>query len=95
MIKGINVKSQERFETPAAEISYVMGEFTKIGLYKEPKEKWYYPTPVFDFKTLHEGGLAFIKSKKTGRVIVTVSVNSIGQFQEKEFRSFIESFEPA
>lgn len=95
IIKGINMKSQERFETPAAEIFYVSGEFTKIGLYKEPKGRWHYPTPVFDFKTLHEGSLAFIKSKKSGRVVVAVSVNSLGQFQEKEFRDFVESFEPA
>lgn len=95
IIKGINVKSQERFETSAAEIFYVSGEFTKIGLYKEPKGRWHYPTPVFDFKTLHEGALAFVKSKKSGRVVVTVSVNSLGQFQEKKFREFVESFEPA
>ncbi|MGB3941601.1 MAG: hypothetical protein WBK96_08940 [Candidatus Manganitrophaceae bacterium] len=95
IIKGINVKSQERFETPSADIFYVSGEFTKIGLYKEPKDRWHYPTPVFDFKTLHEGALAFIKSKKSGGVVVAVSVNSLGQFQEKEFREFVEGFEPA
>jgi hypothetical protein len=73
----------------------VSGEFTKIGLFKEPNGRWHYPTPVFDFKTLHEGALAFVKSKKSGRVVVTVSVNSLGQFQEKEFRDFVASFEPA
>jgi hypothetical protein len=94
IIKGINVKAQERFETPSADVFYVSGEFTKIGLFKEKKGWWHYPTPVFDFQSLHEGALAFVKSKKSGRVAVCVSVNGLGQFQEKEFRAFIESFEP-
>jgi hypothetical protein len=95
IIKGINVKANEKFETAASDIFYVQGEFTKIGLYKEPNGWWEYPTPVFDFKTLHEGALAFIKSKKSGKVLVSVSVNSLGQFNEKEFRDFVESVEPA
>jgi hypothetical protein len=95
IIKGINVKDQERFETPFSDVLYVRGEFTKIGLFKEKRGIWHYPTPVFDFETLHEGALAFIKSKESGRVMVAVSVNSLGQFQEEEFREFIESFEPA
>lgn len=95
VIKGINVKSKERIETAASDIFYVQGEFTKIGLYKEPNGWWEYPTPVFGFRTLHEGALAFIKSKKSGKVLVSVSVNSLGQFNEKEFRDFVESVEPA
>lgn len=95
IIKGINVESQDKFETSAAEILYVAGEFTKIGLFKEPKGRWHYPTPVFNFITLHEGAIAFIKSKKSGRVLVTVSVNSLEQFQKEEFRAFLKSFEPA
>lgn len=95
IIKGIHIKAKERFETPFAEIFYVKGEFTRIGLFKEPKDRWPYATPVFDFGALHEGALALIKSKKSGRVIVTVSVNSLEQFQEKEFRELIEGFDPA
>lgn len=95
IVKGINVKEQERFETHYADVFYVSGEFTKIGLFKEKKGIWHYPTPVFDFQSLHEGALAFIKSKKSGRVVVCVSVNGLGQFNEKEFKDFIESFEPA
>jgi len=95
IIKEINVKVQERFETPFAEVFYIKGEFTRIGLFKEPKGRWPYATPVFDFGALHEGALALIKSKKSGRVIVAVSVNSLEQFREKEFREFIGRFDPA
>lgn len=95
IVKGMNVKVRERFETDSAAILYLGGEFTKIGLYKEPQGRWYYPTPVFDFETLHEGALAFIKSKKSGKVVVAVSANYLDQFDEKEFRKFVERFEPA
>lgn len=95
IVKGMNIKVQERFETSSAAILYVGGEFTKIGLYKEPQGRWYYPIPVFDFETLHEGALVFIKSKKSGKVVVAVSANYLDQFDEKEFKKFVESFEPA
>lgn len=94
IVRGINVKTQERFETPFADNFYVTGEFTQIGLYKEPKGRWHYPTPVFDFKVLHEGALAFIKSNKSERVVVAVGVNSLGQFDQEEFKDFLGSFEP-
>lgn len=95
IIKGINVKVEERFDTLFAEVFYVKGTFTRIGLFKEPKGRWPYATPVFDFGALHEGALALIKSKKSGRVIVAVSVNSLDRFREKEFREFIDGFDPA
>ncbi len=37
IVKGITVKKKEKFETAFADILYVNGEFTKIGLYKEKK----------------------------------------------------------
>lgn len=95
IIKGINVKTIDRFETPFAEVFYVTGEFSRIGLFKEPNGRWGDPTPVFDFKTLHQGAFALIRSKKSGGVMVTVSVNNLEQFEEKEFRRVVESFEPA
>jgi hypothetical protein len=94
IVKGITVKSQERFETAFADILYVNGEFTKIGLYKEKKGMWNYPTPVFDFKSIHDGALAFVKSKKSGRVYVCVSANGIGKYHDEEFQAFLQSFEP-
>ncbi len=94
IVKGIAVKRQERFQTAFADIFYVNGEFTKIGLYKEKKGIWNYPTPVFDFKSIHDGALAFVKSKKSGKVYVCVSANGIGRFHEEEFNTFLQSFEP-
>lgn len=95
MIKGINVKKTSRFETPFAEVFYVMGEFSRVGLFKKPNGRWGDPAPVFDFQTLHQGALALIKSKKSGRVMLAVSVNNLEQFKESEFRKFVESMEPA
>lgn len=94
IVKGITIKRQERFETAFADILYVNGEFTKIGLYKERKGIWNYPTPVFDFKSIHDGALAFVKSKKSGKVYVCVSANGIGKYHDEEFQSFLKSFEP-
>jgi hypothetical protein len=94
LVKGITVKKQERFETAFADIFYVNGEFTKIGLYKEKKGIWNYPTPVFDFKSIHDGALAFVKSKKSGRVYVCVSANGMGKYHDEEFQAFLQSFEP-
>jgi hypothetical protein len=94
IIKGIHVKAKERFDTPFAEVFYVTGIFSQVGLFKESKGRWPYATPVFDFGALHEGALALIKSKKSGRVIVAVGVNSLDQFREKEFREFINGFDP-
>jgi hypothetical protein len=94
IIKGIHVKAQERFETAFAEVFYVKGTFSRIGLFKEPNGRWNHPAPVFDFKVLHEGAIALIKSKGSGKVVIAVSVNGLEQFQEKEFREFIESVRP-
>jgi hypothetical protein len=94
IVKGITVKRQERFETAFADVLYVNGEFTKIGLYKEKKGLWNYPTPVFDFKSIHDGALAFVKSKKSGRVYICVSANGIGKYHDEEFQAFLQSFEP-
>lgn len=95
IVRGMSIKAQERFFTHRAEVFYIKGEFVKIGLFKKPKGRWHYPTPVFDFMTLHEGALAFIKSRRSGRVIMAVGVNRLGQFQEEEFRTLVEDFEPA
>lgn len=95
IVKGITVKRRERFETAFADILYVNGEFTKIGLYKEKKGMWNYPTPVFDFKSIHDGALAFVKSKKSGKVYVCVSANGMGKYHNEEFQAFLQSFEPA
>ncbi len=94
IVKGITVKKKEKFETAFADILYVNGEFTKIGLYKEKKGMWNYPTPVFDFKSIHDGALAFVKSKKSGRVYICVSANGIGKYHDEEFQAFLQSFEP-
>lgn len=94
IVKGVTVKKQERFETQYADIFYVTGEFTKIGFYKEKKGIWHYPTPVFDFKSIHDGAFAFVKSKKSGKVFICVSANGMGRFHEEEFLNFIQSFEP-
>jgi len=95
VVKGVTVKRQERFETAFADILYVNGEFTKIGLYKEKTGIWNYPTPVFDFKSIHDGTLAFVKSKKSGKVYVCVSANGIGKYHDEDFSAFLQSFEPA
>jgi uncharacterized SAM-dependent methyltransferase len=50
---------------------------------------------VFDFETRHEGALAFIKSKGSGRVVIYVGVNSIGQFNEQEFQEFVRRANPS
>ena len=95
ILKGIRVKAQERFETPFAEVFYIKGVFSQIGLFKEPNGRWHQPAPVFDFTTLHDGAIAFIKAKGSGKVVIAVSVNNLEQFNEKEFREFIESMRPA
>lgn len=94
IIKGISVNGRDQFRTQAAEVYYVRGKFIKIGLYKEEKEAWFYPVPVFDFGRLHDGAIAFIKSKKSGRVIIAVNAAADGNFNEAAFRHFLESFVP-
>jgi hypothetical protein len=94
IVKGITVKREDRFETAFADILYVNGEFTKIGLYKDKKGIWNYPTPVFDFKSIHDGALAFVKSKKSGKVYVCVSANGMGKYHDEEFQVFLQNFEP-
>lgn len=94
VVRGISIASQERLETDHAEIFYVQGEFTRIGLFKEARGEWVYPTPAFDFVSRHEGALAFLKSRASGRVVIYVGVNSIGQFIEQEFREFVTKATP-
>jgi hypothetical protein len=95
LVKGITETAKDRFETATAEVVYVQGEFARIGLFKQERGKWVYPTPGFDFKTRHEGALAFIKSKASGRVVIYVGVNSIGQFDEQEFQEFVRRANPS
>lgn len=96
IIKGVRLQAEDRFETEATDVVYFKGEFEKIGLFKkEERGEWRYPVPVFDFTALHEGALAFVTSKASGRAVVCIGVNSLGQFRENEFKDFLRTLQPS
>ena len=92
ILKGLTVENKEQYDTPKAHVFYVKGAFTKIGFFKKMPFPWSFATPVFDFLWPQKGALAILNNKDANETIIVTSAVPISkEFDEKTFKTFIES----
>jgi hypothetical protein len=92
ILRGMNVKRKNTYETSSAHVYYLNGTFQKIGFFKKMPLPWGFATPVFEFVRPSHGALAILNNKDAEETIIVASaVPTYRKFNEDVLKTFIDS----
>jgi len=92
LLRGLKMDGTQELSTEAAKIRYFVGQFERLGFYRQWGKFGGYPVPVLDYLHPQYGGVAVIRSKKSPETIFAVlATPDKTHFDENEFRKIIES----
>lgn len=92
LLRGLKTNGAHELSTEAATIRYFVGNFERLGFYRQWGKFGGYPAPVLDYLQPRYGGVAVILSKQSPETIFAIlAAPDKGRFDEREFRQILES----
>lgn len=92
LLRGLRMSGAGDLSTGAAKIRYFVGQFERLGFYRQWGKFGGYPVPVLDSLRPRYGGVAVIRSRESPETIFAIlEAPDKARFDENEFRQILES----